>query len=763
MNNSIDSFYSIIYIDPERIFKGDIYQYGLLYPNSFDKQRKIIWFEDIVQYLETVYYTVNKNSSKESNLIIDFQPFWKSKMLINNEKCPIQQITKVTSKKKNIEAQKDDIRIFGKHGYLLSRIENKKFLFDKIIKKKKERKQDDRYTKIEEMVLLNKNVFQDNPDFQLNYIINHIDCVYSVNGDYNCMKEVVIRDTLNLMYTVENDLDYSKNQFENQMNQLYDLLQKNNNPRILYKSLETSLHNFKETPIFEPNRAEEDPFGNQNDEKFHPDQKINNQTTNKHFSITPTLFSKQINYIVYYFKEYYIVQSKKKIISIYDKNRNVLFYAYEIKEEYVFSTVTIYNNEYFSVQLKKKSDDKEYFKFLLFKFKEAAMTIRLVNPMMRLIHFVDNEIVINEFEIFVIFLKKNYFGLAIYRFDILFFDDAFVKGKGYSVKKDYGLLQKIPIHEFFLNPIVIDNFKKKISSAKIGCQIQLSRNIFCVIQYKKLDSIFLLLDVNNIESLYMQRTMKDMNHKNNTVINKIEKVYNKSRILMQKKYFKKFGGLTKNNGQSRKKRYLNNYLKKLKKIYTQQKQELKMNRNKADSSMKQNRHLILKNIKLIKNMNNIKFVHGYQNYFRNETLILLYKVETFIRIYFYKIPLIEMIRQKYDHESKTYNITPINMCEIKDTKNYIGLFYRVEIPILFSKFLNLSFSYDIEKIGSKESLLSVKDTYKKIHIMKVVFNNRVETYRINEFLKIFAKNRTIQYNEIKIFAKNYFNSINAKG
>jgi hypothetical protein len=268
---------------------------------------------------------------------------------------------------------------------------------------------------------------------------------------------------------------------------------------------------------------------------------------------------------------------------------------------------------------------------------------------------------------------------------------------------------------------VIEEYLNNIEKTKIKCRKNRFEFVECILQFKTLDNILVGLKLVN-------RTISEFS----------------------------FGQTIKTNDSPSQE--MSNF-------------SLKMNYyDEIFNPNQKNSFIILNSIRLIKNHYSAEVIRSFTNYFYKKFLILIYEVASFVRVYFYYLGVPENKNSKMyygnstilkEEQSNTSCKDNINFCESANDKFYMQLYYRLELKLKQSRFLFLRFSYDLENAEEEESNSDLSKK-KIVDIIKVVFDDRIETYVFNNQIKIKLKKATLDFDQIFIYAKNHNNMVKGR-
>ena len=707
--------FRVIRIRPDRVFSGDAYHYGVLHANSFELKHGIIVFEDVVQHFETVRYSGPLGSKA--------MPIWPHKELHLDAGHTIQKIVRSTAWDTATSQQTDKVEVYDSNGDPVD-FADKDSILTEIQSKLAAHKQGTGYTGVGSMILLDTQVFQKNPEFRVDYMLNHVGCPRSFWGrrKLNCFAG---------RFDVPGRADANpptKHAPEDLDKRLADFLRNRRNPRVLYRSAEsdTLLRKHAQSQAatadsVSPNSFSSQIYSSTFDEEPGPQPSVLKQRW-----ASPSLLLKQITVIRHFYGELYIVLTEKRLLAVYDKRRRVVYFVHEVKERFGLAAVSVSSPGVFSVALKKSRDDREFFKLYLFYFERGSGIAHLINKNLLLFKFVCKDLVLVGNRVYVVALKANFLGLVVYRFDMPAADAG--PSQSYRWREPKTTLS---IENFLVNGLTVENYQSNLQFAKLNCHLARDQLAACVAQFEALDSMLVHLKLGSGQRLQEKTEAAKIGQQADPKAGKTGQDT----------------GATKHGSSHFKKKLFkmktNRKITKHKPTRTAEAKEAQHSDKGVDTLRAKTKVAFAEiwSVHMLRNWNTGKTVSGFEGYFRGELLALVYQVGPFVRIYFYRLSAVKALTRP--------RIEPISACA-KDSK-YLSLFFRVEIAALGSRFLRLEFARDIEMTASA----SGTTTFEVVRIMKVIFNDRIETYRIDDDVKLYIKKKTLGTCKISLFAKNH--------
>lgn len=758
------------------MFSGNIHSYGLIYDNKFEISRGIIEFTDILEHKATIAYSEKPSEgqvvfSKEHKLV----PIWTTDVYSNNvfqeedqeylhfirnlrqeidKDLVIQEnrfetdASPAPGKKPNqVSAHSEREEASAVHSHSEEADPFAKFMLKNTI--------------IENMVLLSNEVFSRDPqNFSVKYITDLTGCrrvriSKKTQSTSDCF--------MNLQAPVDNGkMSTQQTQSEKKGSDKFDLsvldqqqrfalfLNDLANPRVLYRFNleETSQAQGKHASMFfNAGKADQDQ-SSKDLQRMQSGSRLG-LSSDINPIISPSLYVKQVTSIKHFFKNFFLVLTKKTLLSIYDYESKSVFYLYKIQEDKLHPEINVVGNQMFVLKIKKNSMDKEYFKILIFKFCQESMTVTLVNAKTKLISFIKSTVLHYRDNVYLITVKYNFFGLIVYRFPV---PDSTVEydeegrllrsGPEHGANEKLMILHKntISFQDNFTSISVIEKHLNRIEKSKIQCRKNKFDFIECILQFSILDNILVGLKLVGKDETPDSTGKSEADPEDS-----------------------KSGKLFTNKQEND---------KHFKEQYTRERQRSKSQAQKnllnSDSS---NSFVILNSIRLIRNQYFTEVVRSFYNYFYKQYLILVYEVHSFVRIYFYFLgtPKSKNQRMHYDFSPKNNgdnadkpHSEQIDFCRLQNQKIYKDLYYRLELKSKKSKFLGLRFSYDLETTEDPLNSNSFSKTKKIVDIIKVVFNTRIETFVFNSQITIKLKKNTLDFDKIYLYAKNYNNMVKGK-
>ena len=715
-------------------------------------------FEDVLHHLETVYYTEHRPDPKKP--LVRSAPFWKDNILRYRGFSAITRISETVSlnRPKRGDLLQTNLKFYDDADREITVFEESR-LMEHLRERIATRRQSGGFTRVEEMTLLNKNVFQDNAAFQIDYVVNNIDCEMSLfkGFHFECFESFA---SYNLS---EPDLSQTEDLKHIYDGKIKSFLRQKDNRRILHRSPQADLL------LFEADSKEPQNQAQANKKAFDFATKANIRPQPAKFghglSTSPTVIAKQISLIRHLAGDVFVVLTNKSVLSLYDKERRMFFYVHEIKEQQFHARIVVYSQKLFCVELKRSVDDSEYFKILIFNFSQQSMTVRLVNRQMQLVKYISKDVVFNSEYLYLLALKTNFLGIVVFRFKLRNKEGDLELG----ISKEHLKTERkqiVFLEEHFPSAMAIKSYQRKLKSARIGCKSNDRKVIACAIQFASLDSLFMqfllfepssrgfrgksseaesqardksstLFETeagscsNSVERILVKRIQKDIS-KSNSGAHRIRQVRNKFKDKKSKR------------------RPQPDTLKQApgKRVYNQDQMW------QLDLLNSSNNYIVwLSMIRLIKNHHNSKLVNGTRIYFYKNFLVLLYRLKSVIRIFFYNVK--QFLDDPLSSQSKVSAKEFMSFQNGKLRIEFVSLFYRLELNILSSTFLDVHFSEDVELVEEKTQFRSVTKSFEVVGIMRVVFNNRVETFRLSPKVKIFLKNRTLDFAKMQLFAQNH--------
>jgi hypothetical protein len=442
--------------------------------------------------------------------------------------------------------------------------------------------------------------------------------------------------------------------------------------------------------------------------------------------VSPSLYTKQVTLIKHFYKDFFLVLTKKTLLSIYDLRNKAVYYLFKIQESEAIPSIKVVGTEFFTVMIKNNSNDDQFFKILIFRFFEESMTIQLINRQTRLIQFIQGNLIVFKSCIYLITIKLNFFGIIIYKFPL----NDWRQRKSIQEVDDLNdhnqmFLNKnvISLDKKFTSLLIIENYISNFKNIKIKCRKSSSILIDCILQSDNLDNLLVSLALVEKPPL-----VKSSFAKVNLFGNTMDTCPLKSNLD----------------------------------DLTPQGLVLDITRLSLINMFKmhkEEREIIfikMLSLKLIKNEYSSGLVKSFSNYFYKKYLILVYQIDTILRIYFYYLDIPKM-SEIMDEKTSQYKIDErlINFCAPNVHKLYKNLFYRIELKMKKSRFLYLRFGYDFENINrtqqndKKDPDIFVQD------IIQVIFDNRIENYIFSGNLKIILKKNILDFREFSLFAKNH--------
>ena len=604
---------------------------------------------------------------------------------------------------------------------------------------------------VSNMILLSNDIFLRNPDkFKVQIISDLIGCqrVYiDQTGDYSsdCLHNV---QSSYMRKKTKKNGELSQNNNLGIKNKLKTFLSDPLNPRVLYRSNAEEIDQMKSEAFnsimgaekFSKMTSTTSAYRKESGAKLGLSSEINP-------IISPSLYIKQVTFISHFYRNFFLVLTKKTLLSVYDVESGAVFYLFKIQEEESYTELYVVGSEIFVLKIKKNSNNREYFKILIFKFCEESMTVTLVNSKTRLINFLEANVLFYENMVYLVTLKQSFFGLTIYRFhvsDDAVSYDALIKSREQPEAQEDLNNQLMTLHKnmisfknHFTNILVIETYLKKIQRSKIKCRKNKFSFIECLIQFPALDNILVGLKLKT--SLNSTKKRAKTQETQNLTKDQLE-------VLMNLKA--PFAPATE--------------------IFESESDSTTENDIKYDFSKKSaNEFIILNSLKLIRNKYRPEVVTKFTNYFYKKYLILVYEVHSFVRLYFYFLgspesPDQQMHQQNclgscVDSNSEAFTEI-INFCDKGSGESYISLYYRLEIEKNRARFLYLRFSYDL--VADSSALHS--ENKEIANVVKVVFDSRIESYHFNSKIQIKMKKDTLDFDHISLYAKNHNTVVNGR-
>ena len=732
-----------------------MHSYGIHYQNSFEKKNQIVAFEDVLHHLETVYYSERRRDPKKGP--VRSVPLWKPNIFKWSEFTDISSIVKKTPLKlPPAQGLFDRNWTFVNHlGFDVYFI-GKKGFWEKFEKHFAKTIESGEVTDMARMTLLNRSVFEENPEFRIDYIVNNIDCdnkFFVTSNDY-CMVSFAFRDIDNR----KSDLGQRTEYFDRQVqNFLGDRL----NQRVVYRSVERDRH-LLET---EGNRLLMSLAKGQEGLTGIPSRRRRRSSRlEQRFSASPVVIGKQINLIEPMGDDFFVVLTKKTFLGVYDKKNKVFFYVYEIKEDQFHAQISVYNERLFSVELKRSLDDNEYFKIMVFYFEVHSMTVQLVNKQLQMIRYIHKHVMHSDEFLYLFTLKTDFLGVVVFKFNFhAVAKDEVLGVSRFNIKRE--MKQVVELEDYFENATVIENYRRKLKSAKIGCELNLKTGIMCVVQFESLDNLFLNFKI--VKFIDIRRVIDVKETPNQT-----EKAENAadppSADERQSRLFGRILGkcVPRHKEEPKKEKHPLAKIKVIKKHKKPRHQRKRQFKKKIEGAQGQSRNddlgmlnsiapsiVSLRSIKLIKNPNNSKLVSETQIYFYKSFLILVYQLKSVLRLYFYTVKDLHSEDSLLNPKPET--LETLDLTSQSKRASFVDLFYRLELNLLKSTFLELQFSEDAQQVDQKTDAQFLLETFEIVGILRVVFNNRIETFKISPKIKIFIKNRKLDFAKLQVFARNH--------
>jgi hypothetical protein len=736
------------------MFKGNVHSYGLIYNNKFELSHGIIEFTDILEHQETVHYAP-QNQGGVTVRELSYGPIWLNDVYGNYIYKEMDEEYTDFIESLNMQGEFEYSHDYDVLQGMYSDPHAKENIRKEYLHKVSTQDMDNSDTKdpswqnrvIRNMILLNNDIFARNPEeFAVLYISDLIGCrrVYveetnEISSD--CLLQQAKPFTRNKAYEKESiPLQEEPMQIDLQK-KLFLFLSDPLNPRVLYRANSEEIEQLSKN-ILDPNHrarmskmsTSSNAYRSESGAKLGLSSEINP-------IISPSLYIKQITFITHFYKSFFLVLTKKTLLSIYDYESKSVYYLYKIQEEESYTELYVVGSELFVLKIKKSSNTREYFKILIFKFCEESMSVTLVNSKTRLINYMEANVLFYDDMVYLITVKQSFFGLTIYRFDG---SEEMVSYESLTGEKDdyqnnnnqnnkLTTLHKntVSFKKHFANILVIETYLKKINNSKIKCRKNKFDFIECLIQFPTLDNILIGLK------------LKNKTHKTKSTEEETD--------LKRKATF---------NDQPQNLFYFN----KEKSTYKKQRQ--------FDFTKKTvNQFVVLNSLKLIRNPYPASVITKYTNYFFKKYLILVYEVHSFVRLYFYYLGTPDSPEDQMHSgdctECKTHTSPDgsfskiIDFCEKESEDSYKNLYYRLEIEKNKAKFLYLRFSYDLglKPGSSKEKNLNAREI---VNIVKVVFDSRIETYQFNNNIRIKLKKNTLDFDNISLYAKNHNNVVKGR-
>ena len=738
------------------LFQGDVHSYGLIYNNNFELSREIITFTDILEHKETIFYLEDGTKELIGKKEHPHQPTWLTDtygefVYMDENQAYLQFLERFIYQNQDhpdkagiFEELRRSISNFKSRSTINSK-DKKRFIESLMGQQSKHGTSKNvslsRWI-TSQMILLDKDIFLKNSAFAVNFIVNLTDCQREKNMASSKIFSTCFPNSQKVFNQFKVEISDNPGHPQNLSsmilrNFLYEEPENEFNPLILYR--------FNLEQIKGKEAAHETVAVNSKSSKMHQQVRAGRSAKDLGISssinpiVSPSLFIKQVTQIRHFYGDLFLVITKKTLLSIYDLKNKAVYYLFRIQETNLSAKIHVVGREFFAVLIKANASDDEFFKVLIFQFYEESMSIKLVNRKSRLIQFVQADLMAFPDCIYLITLKLNFFGLIVYKFPLN------IRESGNSIQEVEVLtnhnqmwLNKnvISIDSRFSNLIIVENYISQIKNFKIKCRKNIFRVINCVLQSNHLDNLLVTLRLahSNFPKSKRERFLEGN---------------------QPKQFFKPVeSALTEKLKSSIKE----NMAQKIQKMF------------KLKKKQRETTYVNMEELKLIRNEYAPGLVQMFTTYFYKQFLILVYQVDSLLRIYFYNLsipnsqPLRSGSTSKSSSDEKAVpESTGVNYCASNIQKKYKSMFYRVEVKMKKSKFLYLRFGYDLESrsirnLGSeKEREVRVQD------IVKVVFDNRIEHYVLNGNLKVTLKKKILDFDQISVFAKNHNRVANGRG
>ena len=744
----------MIEIQPNLLFQGDVYSYGITYQNSFEKKNKIVGFEDVLQHLETVRYSPSKPEAKGT--ATRWVPFWKPNWIAYYRRFGIEKIiSKVRlGKPEEHDWLRPDVAFLNGKNQSVDLINKAQFL-EKMREHVAQRNASEGFTQIRKMTLLSKKVFQEDPAFKIDYVIDNTNCDSDLftGGANSCLASF----SLPSIASKDSELGvYNKKMFEFK---LKTFLRKRSNQRIVYRSIESDQALFESDPA---QRASSSPKNAPNSRMLA--QSGARQKPKRAFSVSPRVIAKQVNSVLHLSGSIFIVLVKRSFLALYDKEHMVLFYVYEIEESQFHAELATYNRKLFYVRLRRAADDSQYFKILIFYFDEDSMRVLLVNTQQQLIKHVSQDIVCVDNHIYLFVLKANFLGLVVFRFKLQLLDSG--DELGVSKKNlEAQCKQIVFLDRHFTDVLVIEAYQRKLKQAKIGCREQTGKGISCVLQFDSLDNLFVqfLIYSSSGSAAAAQMAQADSKSAPKFASKKAKRKNLKTwRKLRTRILVKKLIAKPRANPLKTKKRIFKSKDSDPLKVHRRLR-----SRDKPDSAQpvntlwklsllnsKYSNVVSLCSLRLVKNPNDSRLVLETRNYFFKDFLVLAYRLQSVVRVFFYHL---QSATEDSSLCRRRIQIAPISFAASRGaaTVEFVDLFYRLELDLRESAFLDLQFSEQVRLTEKSSRFGSLTEHFEVVSVLRVVFDDRVETFKLSSRMRVFIKNRRLDFAKLRVFARNH--------
>lgn len=736
MEDSPKSGVKSIIIYPHKLFSGNIYNYGLTYDNNFELSRDIILFTNIVEHQNSIYYSQFNFPEVTTKKDQVSQPVW---LLDSYKHFEYQDDTaRYVKYLKNIgdyfEGEKNHLKILKKLELTIlkngkisqSNMKKKDLLERKHSNVKFNKKEDDvslNQLVMDQMHVLDKDIFIKNKsDFKVKYIVDFTNCSRVKSSDL--IFSSCLNNSEQIYQNLEN-IKSSRSKLPSLIIQDFLSSDQENGDLILYRDDKQS---FGQESLRKKNKKQFNSKFNTNKIKYAMDLGLSSSVNPV---VSPSLYIKQVTLIKHFTRSFFLVITKKSLLSIYDIKTKAVFYLFKIYEKNFIPEIEIVGDNLFAIRIKQNPNEAEFFKILIFQFYEESMSCRLINKNTRLINYVDGDIFSFEGFVYFVTLSMDSFKMTVYKFprDI---EKEELRSRDIKDLSEFNQtwLNKnhIDLASKFANAAVLENYIHNLKSLKIKCRKNKFQFVECVIQSNYLDNILLTMKIVQINSIKEQLS-KDR------ILSKSQKKCEKPKSLFEQ--------LTNDNRDIIRHTFSEHLFSffKLKKLESN------------------NIFIKMSSFQLIRNEYIPGIVQVYENYFYKRFLILVYQVDSFLRIYFYYLGLPSSANDLYHMNDiqiqKNMENKKIEFCSAQKKYHFKPLYYRMELKTTKSKFLGLKFGYFFRETAQEEVLLSSNQKIWVDDLISVVFDNRIENYNFNEYLSLTIKKKVLDFEEVSIFAKNH--------